>query len=510
MALSLIVGGSAFASTGCDAVNAGGLDYLVTPPAGNVSNIAGVVFDAGDQLTLRVQAGNSLTILAPNNLTLTLGAVTVTILGGPGGSPTVLDGRTLTITANGTETTASSAIGNNAADAPTQITVTCMTQAAIIQQNKNLLKMVQGGSQLAAQTSGNAVSGAVSAAVSEAFADTCSALTPLDNGMRVNVNGLTDRDPACFDDNNKTRPTSGFASERDGGADAYAARRRSRAEDAFAAFEKKAAFSSRPQDWRVWVDVRGTNWNSSGAATDIRGEQVNVLTGITRRFTRNVVAGVYGGYESFKFTSDAITGRLKGDGGTIGSYVGWRIFDGVRFDAAFGYSQIGYSVSAAIMPGMIANANLTGDRWLVTAGLTGDYVWRAFTFEPSARVYWLTEKEGAYTDNFGNVQASRSFTTGRASVGNKVIAPASTYGTFAIAPYAGFYGDYYFTSDDSNVVLAQNGLPSYALQGMSGRAIAGLTGKTSGGAQLLVGGEYSGIGGNFRIWTYRARVGVPF
>jgi hypothetical protein len=30
------------------------------------------------------------------------------------------------------------------------------------------------------------------------------------------------------------------------------------------------------------------------------------------------------------------------------------------------------------------------------------------------------------------------------------------------------------------------------------------------GAQIAIGGERGGIGGNFALWTYRARASVPF
>ena len=39
-------------------------------------------------------------------------------------------------------------------------------------------------------------------------------------------------------------------------------------------------------------------------------------------------------------------GRLKGDGWTVGAYLGWKMTQGIRFDAAVAYSGIGYDGTA--------------------------------------------------------------------------------------------------------------------------------------------------------------------
>ena len=82
----------------------------------------------------------------------------------------------------------------------------------------------------------------------------------------------------------------------------------------------------------------------------------------------------------------------------------------------------------------------------------------------------------------------------------------------SLAPYVGLYGDYYFNSDSAGAAaVAAAAIPSnIILDGWSARAIAGLTAKFSNGAQIAIGGERGGIGGNFGLWTYRARASVPF
>ncbi len=76
-------------------------------------------------------------------------------------------------------------------------------------------------------------------------------------------------------------------------------------------------------------------------------------------------------------------------------------------------------------------------------------------------------------------------------------------------PYVGLYGDYYFNSDSAGAP-APGAIPFIVLDGWSARAIGGLTAKFDNGAQLAIGGERSGIGGSFGLWTYRARASLPF
>jgi hypothetical protein len=76
-----------------------------------------------------------------------------------------------------------------------------------------------------------------------------------------------------------------------------------------------------------------------------------------------------------------------------------------------------------------------------------------------------------------------------------------------IAPYVGLYADYYFSHDDA----AFSGLASTpVLSGWSARVTGGFAMRGDNGAQLDLGGEYGGIGGDTKIWTWRARGKLPF
>ncbi len=264
-----------------------------------------------------------------------------------------------------------------------------------------------------------------------------------------------------------------------------------------------------PKDWLLWADVKGSGidrWGSATSAPILYGSQINALLGLTRRVTPNFLVGGFGGYETFDYRSDALNGHLKGDGWTLGSYLGWRFAPGLRFDAAAAYSGIGYDGTAGT-----ASGNFSGQRWMVSSGLTGNYKTHGFDIEPSAKVYALWERENAYTDSLGTLQADRTFFTGRASAGMKLSYPWLTGATVMLAPYAGFYADYYFTGDDAAALAGALPLASVPLlDGWSARATGGLVARLGNETTVALGAELGGIGGNVQIWTFRGRASVPF
>jgi hypothetical protein len=180
----------------------------------------------------------------------------------------------------------------------------------------------------------------------------------------------------------------------------------------------------------------------------------------------------------------------------------------VRFDVAAAYSGIGYDGVART-----AFGTFSGNRWLVSGGLTGTYEASGFEIEPSAKIYGLWERENAYTDSLGTLQAEHTFTTGRASGGLKFIYPFAWTSNIVVAPYVGIYVDYYFTGDNAAVPALTGAAPLASqpfLDGWSARATGGLAARFQNGAAITFGGEFGGIGGNTQIWTFRGRASVPF
>ncbi|WP_283808449.1 Ig-like domain repeat protein [Bradyrhizobium sp. AS23.2] len=368
-----------------------------------------------------------------------------------------------------------------------------------------------------AQVSGQAISGAIDSAIGEAFNGGGAFIAPSASGVRFNFAADPEAQPANaalrFNDP-FTSANGTFASNGRGlGSQSSSP---ARLDDTFNALGYAAPAKApplrvaEPREWLGWAEVRGAtldrwgNLSTVPGATVLYGNQVNLLAGLTRKFAPNFLVGVLGGYETFDYRSDALLGRLKGDGWTVGSYLGWKITQGIRFDAGVAYSGIGYDGTAGTAAGSFA-----GNRWLVTSGLTGAYSNFGIQIEPSARVYALWEHENAYTDTLGTLQTARDFSTGRASGGVKLAYPLTWSATTILTPYVGVYGDYYFNGDSAGAP-APGAIPFVILDGWSARAIGGLTAKFDNGAQIAVGGERSGIGGNFGLWTYRARASWPF
>ncbi|TWB98053.1 putative repeat protein (TIGR01451 family) [Bradyrhizobium macuxiense] len=506
------------------------------------SNEAGSGNAATASVTVGAQSPTTTTLTSSLNPSQVGQAVTFTATvsssgGAPAGTVTFKDGATVigtaALSAGAVQfTTASLTLGSHNITAsfgggPSFVASTSSPLTQVVNTPSDSLKlraMQVLAAPVAAQVSGDAISGAVNAAVTEGFADGGGAfVAPNGSGLRFNFAADPDAQPAAAATSNPTDPFASLNGTASGTRNLAASRgnaQSSRVDDAFGALAYAAPTKAPPRpapapDWLGWAEVHGAvlnRWNSAGAlgtpttAPMLYGNQVNWLMGLTRKLQPNFLVGVLGGYENFDYRSDALQGRLKGDGWTVGSYLGWMLNSNLRFDAAVAYSGIGFDGMAGT-----AAATFGGHRWLVSGGLTGTYATYGFQIEPSARIYALWEREDAYTDSLGTMQTARNFSTGRASGGVKVVYPVAWSPTVQLAPYVGLYGDYYFNTDDATAALVAPAIPAaIVLDGWSARAIGGLNARLAGGAQISVGGERSGIGSGFSLWTYRARASVPF
>jgi uncharacterized repeat protein (TIGR01451 family) len=489
----------------------------------------------------------------PSNVgqAVTFTAAVTSGAGTPSGAVTFRDGGTVIGTATLTSgtaafTTSSLALGAHTITASyvgsvgyTPSTSAALTETVQIPADSVRLRALQlVVTRIEALSSGSAISGATSNAITDGFSDGGPLMTPSGNGLHFNFSAepnaaTTTRDADRFDPvqaaRNSALRDSGLGGMSASGSSmnglpaslrAFALLPSASSAGGESAFgrstyaepvpTKAPLRPAPPKEWLLWADVAGTGWNTDPSAGDIRGGQINALVGLSRKLTPDFLIGVLGGYENFDYTSQSLNGKLKGDGWTVGGYIGWRIGPAIHFDASVARSGIAYDGISGT-----AQGTFPGSRWLVSGGVTGIYQLSQLQIEPSARVYALWEHEDPFTDSLGTLQGENNFSSGRASSGVKVAYPWLWSGMMTVTPYVGVYADYYFSG--ANAALLPNNnltpllLPTEFVQGWSARVASGLSFNAAGGARVSVGGELGGIGSqNFTTWTVHGRASLPF
>ncbi|WP_249780151.1 autotransporter outer membrane beta-barrel domain-containing protein [Bradyrhizobium sp. dw_411] len=252
--------------------------------------------------------------------------------------------------------------------------------------------------------------------------------------------------------------------------------------------------------WSVWGDLAGSGFNQSSGG-GLNGTQVNATAGIGYKIKPDVVVGAFGGYENFNYDFAALQGRLRGNGGTIGTYAGWAITPALRWTGMIGWTGEAYDDSAGT-----ASGSFTGSRWLFSTGLTGSYRIQQFVLEPTATVFVLTEHQSSYTDSLGTAHGTFNFSAGRVSLGSRVLLPPLVQSSFVVVPYVGLYEERYFTSNSA--AIAGSAAAGFG-DSWSARASAGVSIPVAKGGTLSVGGDYGGIGADFKTWSATARANIP-
>jgi hypothetical protein len=239
-------------------------------------------------------------------------------------------------------------------------------------------------------------------------------------------------------------------------------------------------------NWSMWLDVRGT-----GLLGDGDGRQVNLTGGIGYRITPDLVVGAVAGRETFDYRSEALGGRLTGDGTSVGGYAGWRS-DAITLDAMLVYSALRYNVEART-----AFGSLDASRWLGSAGATSEFaLGDSLMLRPSARLSAVWESQGAWTDNLDVGHDARTWLSGTASFG------------------ATISSDLHF-ADDLIATLRVGGFAGYryeqdGYEGIDGRLDAGVSLASGGGAALTLDGELAWLATSAPSWSLRAGVGAGF
>ncbi len=469
---------TAFASPGCTAINNG--NWTLTSDA-TISD----TFAAGDKLTFTVNSGSHSrskasftgalgaggTLVAPTGARVetfvaTAGTGTMTLTTISGAAMTVQ--ASSCVPASGTSGGTGGSSGGTGGSSGGTGTST---------DSANLRSLENGITKSASSVSGQVVSTAVDGAIDNAFSGGGAPLSFSSNGVSINFAAM---------------PKSDVERRTDAAFSALA----------YAGVPTKAPRElALDREWSAWLDLRGTGWQNHDVNVGATGGQFNLTGGIGRKLTADLLVGVYSGYQYFKYDFASVAGNMKGAGGTIGGYVGWRVTPTLRLDATLGYTRMAYSGTTGT-----ATGSFNGNRLMLSSGLTGSYGIGAYRIEPSASIYVLWEKQDAWTDSLGTAQSAHTFSNGRTSLGGKLMRPLA-YDSVTLTPYVGFYGDWYFSADNfaagDSVIVAVS-------DGWSGRATAGVGIVCKNNVSLAVSGELGGLGADYKIWTGSVRAKMPF
>lgn len=468
----------AHASTGCTAVNAGGLNFNVAAGANDTRTVNS--FAIGEKITFVVTRPPH--VVGQDGAAFALaGSVSNQLYSSPDNTAQ-------------SETKAYSIAGTNdlsltasldSLDVPISVTATCAAAAATTAPaaptgttgptDSQKLRTVQTqGTRIVAQTSGGAIAQAIDSAVTGGLAGNAGGDTAGSAAGNGTPAGLGGPMPSQLGGMQQQYPSPEPGS---------------------------AAFSVHRRDWNAWGNLRVSESERRPGAGGFSGSQVIGTFGIGHRVVPGLLVGVFGGYEHFGYDIRSLTGKLGGDGLTGGLYLGWRIVPGLRFDLAGAASSLDYDARSGTAWG-----SFQGQRRLVSTGLTGTTGIGGFVLEPSARVFAISEHQSAWTDSLGVRQVENSFSLGRASAGLRAAYPWYAGNGLTLAPYAGIYGDYYFSRGEAETP----GTEFLAItDGWSARATGGLTLDLHGTA-LSLGAEWGGLGADHTQRSLNVRGALPF
>lgn len=441
--------------------------------------------------------------------TVTLTARVSGTLGTPTGSVSFFDGTSLLTTtalSSGTATFATAALAAGSHSITARYggdsTYAATTSATLVQSidgraDSAMLRQMQVATTTAvAQASTAVMVSAVDSAIGDAFADAPGEIAPNGTGVRFSyAPGAGVRQNAATEKLDRLTAVA-----RSG----YAVDGRPNAPSLLLGYDRatdtQAAGAIRDvSPWRVWGDLRYTGWTTDARFGNTAGGQFNGVSGMSYRAGQRFLVGTFVGYEAFDQSSTTLGARLSGSGWTFGGYAAFKPTDMLRLDVTGGYTTMAFNGAAGAV-----TANFGGERYLLSAGLTGTHKLGAIELEPSVKLTGLWMRENAYLDSAGTAQGARNAASLRVATGFKAGYPILLDDGIILTPFLGLYANYQSTRDDI-------GTAAFALDGWSARTTAGLSVRMGGGARISLDGDISGIGsGGVLVYSGRAQLSVPF
>ncbi len=198
--------------------------------------------------------------------------------------------------------------------------------------------------------------------------------------------------------------------------------------------------------YSVWGGFSHTDSSSDFSTTAFDSSRYSFLGGADFSPREGLVMGLALGYEDQEVDTFFNFGEMDADGYTIAPYIAMAVGDQSSFDLTFGYSDIDISQfrsAGGVAGGARISSKVGSERYFVSSNFTTFRDYGEWHVTTQLGVSWAKDKQDAFTESNGTVNARSNFKLGQAKVGAEV---ARAWGAFE--PYASATLEYDFSRTD--------------------------------------------------------------
>jgi len=251
--------------------------------------------------------------------------------------------------------------------------------------------------------------------------------------------------------------------------------------------------------WDAWFEAQYKKFDSGPD----EGHFAIAYFGADYLVTPDLLIGAMLQIDDMEDSSSSLNSSVSGTGWMAGPYMTARIGPNLYFD---GRIAAGTSTND-ISPFNTYEDEFTTDRWMATAGLTGDFQRGDWTIQPGASLSYFEEKQHTYVDGVGVTIPSQVVSLGQVKIGPTFTGQFQTPDGMNYSPF--FSLDAIYNFGDTKGVITTN--PDTAsTDGWRGRIQTGIDFSLQNGTQISFGSSYDGIGrGSLDVWGLSFELSIP-
>jgi outer membrane autotransporter protein len=257
---------------------------------------------------------------------------------------------------------------------------------------------------------------------------------------------------------------------------------------------------STSEPWNLWISG---DWDTYDGKDDtLDGYVANLSAGFDYKLNENVLIGILTGFSKSDIDTllSGTNGSIKSNAYKIGVYGGAQT-GGLTSSAFATFTRSDYDVVNGTTTG-----SFNADRYTFGFKAYGSLVYTNFTLQPTASITYSNEKQKAYIDSAANSVAANTVTSGRFSIGPKLVFNPIQSDSGQITPWAAVNFDHNFSSQDA----ATTGAPNLG-NNSSASMEFGFVSQLDSGANISASGRVGGLGSNaYTSYGGSVKLNIPF